>query len=274
MEEVENCIIYIQTKESHVLKALSEFYHFAFTNLILHVTYSGITARTDNGKDGQPTKILADLHLNAADFLRFVVPEALEDDPEAEIQLCLEARLLRDASDCIRKKDKLTIFVTKDNPKKLKISVSDEEKGRNSISGIPLLNLSDMSDTDRNPSAPCQYTEVMPNATCVAGELQKACKGGGQGKNSKIMISAQKNGVEFEVNGSGIDRSFYFGSWKKGVDILYRKEFVAKGVVDTIARCCSMTETVKIYCERVKPVRFTLKCGSIGTLDIYLVHGK
>ncbi|MFS8159311.1 MAG: hypothetical protein ACMG6E_03700 [Candidatus Roizmanbacteria bacterium] len=271
---MENCIIFAETTQGHVFKALAEFYHSAFANIILHVHSKGIKAKSDNSND-EPATILADLNLNGTNFLHFHIPDDLRENPEATLPLCMEARMLRDAAVNIRKKDRLRLFVTKDEPEMLKIAISNSEKDRSAISSIPLLKFEDMLDKDKNPSDICTYSEASPNSTCIATELQKACKAGGQNKSARIRVLAQKSGVQFQVEGSsGVGKSFFFGRWASDTKPIYQKVFTAKGVMDTVSKCCSMTTNCKIFCEGNKPCRFSLDCGSLGTLEIYLVHIK
>jgi hypothetical protein len=207
--------------------------------------------------------------LNAEEFLTYHVPDQLREDEEASLKLCVEARLFRQATSCIRKKQHLTMYVTKDEPMMLRLAISNSDKDNKSVLGVPLHDYSKMSQIDRNPDSPCEYRRKLPNATCVAAELAKACKAGST-KGGQVRISAQESGVRFE-SVQGIEREYFFGRWNSDDEVLFQKSYVGKGVVDTISRCCSMSTNAKIYCEGMKPVCCVLNCGPLGTLSIYLV---
>jgi hypothetical protein len=211
-----------------------------------------------------------------------VIPQAIEDDPEAELIMPMEASNLQKGCSGILKKDIIHLYINQDDPSKLWIGIKNLEKGRDIENYVTLLDEDNPEVAKKlNPVAPVQYISELSTATGAAAEFQKACKAGGATKSAVMTVQSQKgansqNAVRVTATNGQVSKSFNFGgiSWNAKMPISYSQKFLIKGNIGPVHKCCSMSRNVRLYCEGEKPLRISLTTGSFGQLDIYLVPHK
>lgn len=268
-------IIFLRVQEASVFRTLLEFFHAALRNLVFVITSRGIRMRADNFKDAMnPETIMVDLDLPRQHFYTWSIPESVENDPTAELRIVVDAMNFRMATQGILKKDAMTLSVTEDEPNKLKVTIINENKGRNEEHCVTLKNWDSLPEESKRATLPCAYTITEPRAVAVAAEFQKACRAATPIKADRVRVFGQKNGVKFEATNDEVTKSFAYGRFEKDGPIIYDQQFEVKGNFGAIAKCCPMSKNVRFYFEGSKAMLISLNTGECGTLDIFLVPAR
>lgn len=268
----EDAIVFFKTREAHVFKLMLEFFHAALRTLVFVISKSGVRMRADNYKDDMNREtLMVDLDLPRQHFSLWKIPEGLEEDPDAILNLVIDASNFRMATQSILKKDGMTMAVIEDEPKQLQINIVNEDKGRNEQHTVTLIDYDSLPDHCKAPTLPCKYTITEPRAVGSASEFQKACKAPTALKSDRIHVIGQRRGIKFEATNDEVTRRFIYGLISKDEDIIYEQSFDVKGNIAAVAKCCTMSKNVRFYFEGTKSLLISLNTGESGTLDIYLV---
>lgn len=268
---IDDSIIVFRTREGYVFKAMNEFFHSSLRVLIFRVTSQGIKMRADNSKDEEPESIMVDLNIPNHHFEIVHVPKSLQDDSESEILLPIDASNFRSATQGILKKDLLTFYVSKDQPKELQILIENREKGRNEEHSVALIDTEILKTRDINPVMPCSYSIDCPRAVGVASEFQKVCKTANSAKVKTVRVIGKEKGLMVIIDNGGTVKRFKYGVYRDSDETIYERRFLVKGNLASIAKCCPMSKTVRFYYEGNKSLLISLSTGQFGILDVYLV---
>ena len=151
------------------------------------------------------------------------------------------------------------------------MNIINEDKGRNEEHSVSLLKFEDLTKHEKNPVLPSLYTITEPRAVGIASEFQKACKAPGQLKVDRIRAIGQKNGIKFIATNSETTKRYTYGQFSEKGEVIYDQEFEVKANVAAVAKCCTISKSVRFYFEGNKALLISLNTGESGTLDIYLV---
>ena len=263
--------IHMALREGHILKSVLDCTQVAFAELIFKVTNTGFYMSADNRTAEKKETLLCNLTLPRRNFEAWAIPPEVDQDDEAEILIPVDAGNLRSLTNGILKKDMLIIWVDPDDVGTLKLEVQNVDKKRSCSGKVKLIDISKLSEHVKKPVLPFEYDMNRPNATVSAKEFQKACKAGTQLKAETIRVIGYETCVMFEVGNMEVTRTFPFGVPKKDQKKVYEGEFDVKRNIAAVAKCCTMTTDVRIYCSGRNPMLIAMNAGESGTFDIYLV---
>uniref|UniRef100_A0A6C0CHI0 Proliferating cell nuclear antigen PCNA N-terminal domain-containing protein n=1 Tax=viral metagenome TaxID=1070528 RepID=A0A6C0CHI0_9ZZZZ len=269
--DIANHSIHMALREGHILKSVLDCTQVAFGELIFKVTNTGFYMSADNRTTDKKETLLCILTLPRMNFEAWAIPQEVDQDDDAEILIPVDAGNLRSLTNGILKKDMLIIWVDPDDVGTLKLEVQNVDKKRSCSGKVKLIDLSKLSEHVKKPVLPFKYDMNRPNATVSAKEFQKACKAGTQLKAETIKVTGYETCVVFEVGNLEVTRSFPFGVQRDGQKVIYEGEFDVKRNIAAVAKCCTMTTDVRIYCSGRNPMLIAMNAGESGTFDIYLV---
>lgn len=284
-------ILHIECIEASVFKSMSEFYKATVPIVILRIGKRGITCNVDNkkiqkDKDGDehtvPETLLSVLNLPRAHFVKYSIPQTLENDEDANVPIIMEASNFASACSGILKGDKFVMSIKSDDPYKLQCDISNPDKGRRMRETISLLKEDNALVIPRlSPASPCNYDRDFPTAVAPAREFQKVCKANSQVKAVLVNVQAQtvksmdgvepRSGVKLILSKLETEKSFYFGDFREDQAITYSADFLIKGNFAPLQKCCCLSNSVKIYCGEGKVMLISLEAGRSGSIDVYYV---
>jgi hypothetical protein len=285
MDANSDCIILIESREANVFKSLTEFYHATMPLIIFKVSVKGLFSSIDNKKQENkgekfiPETLLANLELWKHKFSKFVIPNQLYDDEDAELPIIAEALNMKNACAGILKKDLFRMSIKKSDPNKLHIDILNEEKGRKIHNVVSLLSDEHPQVIPRlKPASPYRFDMTMPTAVCESKEFQKVCKANTAVKASLIKVQAQydpetkMSGVRFNLSNGELERNFYFGDWNDNGKVMYDQNFPIKANFAPLQKVCSLSTQVNIYCKKeVGLMLVSVDVEKSGRFDVYFV---
>lgn len=264
-------VIFLKAREGSVFKNLVEFCYASLDVLVFRVSSKGLTMSADNRKEDKKESLMCTLNMPRENFEVWEIPPEIDDDPEQEFILPVDASNLRNLTSGILKKDVLLLSIKRDDVDVLWLEVQNLEKERRSVGNVRLIAKESLSKEQLDPVLPCEYNLSRPNATVLATEFQKACKAGTQLKAESIRVSAQDKCVTFHVANAEVSRTFPFGTESGNKPNIYDQDFLVKNNIGAIPKCCPMTTNVRIYCSDKKPMLISFDASKSGKFDVYLV---
>lgn len=274
-DAVDNHTIHFQLREGYIFKSVLDFCAIAFDVLVFRITNKGVFMSADNKKDEMKESILCNLSLPRSVFELWRTPDMVEQDDDAELKIPVDSTNLKNLTTGILKKDVLIIWVDKDDMNTLHLEVQNLEKQRRSSGSVKLIDISSLPNYVLEPVLPYTHDINRPNATVNAADFQKACKSGTQIKAGNMHVQAYPKTVLFSMRNAEVSKSFPFGEKPGNQTQVYDADFVIKGSISAVVKCCNMTADVRIYCAPGAPMMLGMNAGrSGGVFDIHLVPIK
>ena len=247
-----------KTNEGHIVKILAELLQNNIKNGCFNIDENGIKFRMfDSNK-----RILIDICLKANCFS----PYKYEHDEEM-ITIFLNQSHFHKMLKSIKKKDSIALFIEKDRPKDLGITIIPKEKNRVTTSYITIQNIQQIGI-----SLPKDYQKpiVVPS-----NEYQKMCKDMANIGNS-IVVSSKKYSIKFACNGGKVySREVTFGDVdEEDADTEEVSQEFDTEQLTRIAKIAGLSNNMQIYQENNKALLFKSQIGNLGEIAIYVKSKK
>ena len=248
-----------KTNEGHIIKILAELLQNNIKTGCFTIDEKGIRLRMfDSNK-----RILIDLELNADQFSLYKY--AFE---EPSIAIGLNQNHFHKMLRSIKKKDSISLFIEKENPSDLGITIIPKEANRITTSTIKIqnvqqLHIDEVSGYDKPIIVP-------------SNEYQKMCKDMSNIGNI-IKVSSKRYNIKFSCNGGSVySREVMFGEIEKDIEE-EEKEIVQEFETEQlsrIAKIAGLSSKMQIYQDEDSALLFKSQVGNIGKISIYVKSKK
>lgn len=241
-----------KTREAFVIKILGEL----FSNTLKYVPFkfkeNGIfIQQTDNKKE-----ILLDISLNKEQFdsYKCIRPVSFEVN---SIHLY---KMLKS----IKKKDRITLFITEEDPLRLGICVEQSDENNKVTTYIHI--------TYTQPEVigrPEGYENpiIMSNKEFVKMKnLHNISK--------NLTISSKPGFIKFFCDGGDIySREIVIGNEddeeNKYISILYKQNFTTSHIT-TLTKCAAQSGNIQVYINNELPIKIKMKAGNLGDILVFI----
>ena len=168
----------------------------------------------------------------------------------------------------IKKKDSISLFIEKENPSDLGITIIPKEANRITTSTIKIqnvqqLHIDEVSGYDKPIIVP-------------SNEYQKMCKDMSNIGNI-IKVSSKRYNIKFSCNGGSVySREVMFGEIEKDIEE-EEKEIVQEFETEQlsrIAKIAGLSSKMQIYQDEDSALLFKSQVGNIGKISIYVKSKK
>jgi proliferating cell nuclear antigen PCNA len=246
-----------KTVEAYTVKSLAEVLQNILTDVCFTFDKDGIKLLTVDNK--RPSHLLVSLLMDGEAFDEYYCPKTLN----VGINLQHLYRLLKS----IKKKDKIELFIEKNNPAVLGIRTIQADSGQPVGSSIKIQKLSQI---DTMISDEYDHPIHIPTST-----YQKMCKDI-QSMSSKIDVYSKGTYLKFSCNVEGMyEREVPFGDFdEESLDDEYSDTFYTKSLSQLI-KVSGLNSRMQVYTPPANstmdlPLKISINTGQLGTLKIYI----
>ena len=252
-------ILKATTNEGYCLKKLSDLLQYNIKTAYYEVDASGIHLKMADSKE----YVFFDIDLHAENFFSFELDTSSSFTFGVNTdKLCFGVNQLHMYTmlKTIKKKDAVTLFITKDNPLELGIKIEPKERTRVSCSYIKILPAHNVHAHVTHP--PVEYSTAIQSS-----EYSTTCKE--MSKLSRtITIVTAKNGIRFSINTTNIySKQVEFGTLT-GTEISH--QFLSEHL-SNIAKLAGMSSVIHIGLTAMGSL---IARSSIGMLGRIMLHVK
>jgi hypothetical protein len=251
-------ILKATTNEGYCLKKLSDLLQYNIKTAYYEIESTGIHLKMADSKE----HVFFDIDLHAENFFCFELDtNSLYSFGVNTTKLCFGVNQLHMYTmlKTIKKKDTVTLFITKDNPLELGIKIEPRERTRVSCSYIKILPAHNIQI--HNPLPHIEYTTAIPSS-----EYSNTCKE--MSKLSRtINIITAKHGIRFSINTTNIySKSVEFGEFT-GVEISH--QFMSE-YLSNITKLSGMSSVIHIGLTSSGSLIARSSIGSLGRIMLYV----
>lgn len=257
MNEPENiedaCIFYANTEEAVTIKSLCEFLN---TNLSTIGEFKFGTKRITLKGTDKEENCLIDFYLEKKNFNKYHCSEELiRGVPLANFYSMFKS---------IKKKDRVSIWITKDDKTTIRSRIYNADKERNSVSFTPTT--SDIKN-DRKLELCPKYNEPV---SIQANELQRMCRDLQPYKT--IEAICYQGGIIFSANdGELIGKSFIYGEpYKEKANMNIFKKIYDTQLFCKMAKLYSFSKRIHIFTYEEVPMKINANIGNLGEMNIFI----
>ena len=243
------------TDEAYKFKALAEVLHNILTDVVFIANKDGIKLVTIDDK--QPCRLLVNLSLDALSFQEYHCPKQIN------IGITLEHlyKLTKD----IKRKDKLLLFIDKDESDMLGITVFQSDSDHYIPSQIKILKHSQMEI-----AVPSGYNHPIHIST---SNYQKMCKRMQTISKTTIDVISKGNYIRFECYIDGVyNRQEPFGVYDE--DSQEREYNDTFNIISfsQLSKISGLNDKMQIYAPPNDnlPLKIGINVGQLGRLEIFL----
>lgn len=240
-----------KTLEAYTFKTLSEVLQNILTDVCFDLTPDGIRLLTVDNKT--PPQLMVHLDLQRNNFEEYLCLK----NTTIGINLQHLYKLLKS----IKKKDRVTFYITSQNPSQLGIC-SETESGQEYYSNIKIQKL---QKVDTQPPTGYNFPNLIPT-----NSFQKMCKD--MTSISKIIkIFSKGSYITFSCEFDGMyTRHAPFGTLDESSnDEEYEDWFNTKSLTQLI-KISGLNQKLKVYTSNDLPLKLSIQVGSLGILDIFI----
>ena len=252
-----DCLMYIYTHEAYTFKVLAELLQNCIIEACFVFNENGITLTGTDSKSPAGTK-LVHLELFRENFPIYQVP------PKEELHVGLNLMHLFKMLKSIKKKDKLTLFISKNNPLNLGILIQGNENNFYSENYVKITNYR---------SVDTEFPEGYENPVITSSKEFAKIKS--LNRVSKyIEITFYKQKIEFFCDKENIySKKITFGDTMNNDETFENDVFSQKYETEHIlqlVKVAGLSQNVRIYFDKILPLKFQLNVGSLGNISIYM----
>lgn len=252
-------IFYASTGDGSTIKNLIDTFCKQLCKLEFILNKNGIFSQIMNGKD--KNNILFDLNLTSKEFDEFYC------EPELTC-IGLNAYHTQNQTYSIKKKNTITMYISKDNPDRFYIEVIPQINGesRRKRGYVTIQKIQ-----NKVIPLPLNYNNPI---LIESADYHKMCKDISRTHSKKIMLDVGSNWIRFRGESREITGcDFIFG---KNIDenVLYTQTYDCSSL-NSFVKASSMSKNkVKIFTGMVdemhRPLKLSFGAGFLGCLDIYI----
>jgi proliferating cell nuclear antigen len=248
-----------KTNEGHIIKILAELLQNNIKTGCFIIDEKGIRLRMSDSNN----RILIDLELNADQFSLYKYCHD-EDSISIGINQNHFHKMLRS----IKKKDSISLFIDKDSPTDLGITIIPKENNRVTTSTIKIQNVQQIHIDE--------ITGYDKPIIVPSNEYQKMCKDMSTIGNC-IKVTSKRYNIKFSCNGGSIySREVVFGEIDKDSDE-NEKEIVQEFDTEQLCRIskiAGLSTKMQIYQAENLALLFKSGVGNLGRICIYTKSKK
>lgn len=251
-----DCLMYIYTHEAYTFKVLSELLQNCIIEACFVINEQGITLTGTDSKSTTGTK-LVHLELFRENFPIYQVPKE-------ELQVGLNLMHLFRMLKSIKKKDKLTLFISKNNPLNLGILIQGNENNFYSENYVKITNYR---------SVDTEFPEGYENPIITSSKEFSKLKS--LNRVSKyIEITFYKQKIEFFCDKENIySKKITFGDTSGNDEVeevdVFSQKYETEQILQLV-KVAGLSQNIRIYYDKVLPLKFQLNVGSLGNISIYM----
>ena len=251
-----DCLLYIYTHEAYTLKVLAELLQNCIIEACFIINEQGITLTGTDSKSPAGTKLV---HL---ELLRENFP--IYQVPKEELQIGLNLMHLFKMLKSIKKKDKLTLFINKNNQLNLGILIQGNENNFYSENYVKITNYRSV-DTE----FPEGYETPIITSSKEFAKLKSLNR-----VSKYIEITFYKQKIEFFCDKENIySKKITFGDTTNNEDIdendIFSQKYETEQILQLV-KVAGLSQNVRIYYDKILPLKFQLNVGSLGNISIYM----
>lgn len=251
-----DCLLYIYTPEAYTLKVLAELLQNCVIEACFVFNEQGITLTGTDSKSSAGTK-LVHLELLRENFSVYQVPKE-------ELQIGLNLMHLFKMLKSIKKKDRLTLFINKNNHLNLGILIQGNENNFFSENYVKITNHRSV-DTE----FPEGYESPIITSSKEFAKLKSLNR-----VSKYIEITFYKQKIEFFCDKENIySKKITFGDTTNSEEQDDSENFCQKYETEQIlqlVKVAGLSQNVRIYYDKFLPLKFQLNVGSLGHISIYM----
>lgn len=255
---MEDYILKATTNEGYCLKKMADLLQYNIKTAYYEVDTSGIHLKMADSKD----HVFFDIDLHSENFFNYELDtSALYFFGVNTSKLCFGVNQLHMYTmlKTIKKKDTVTLFITKNNPQELGIKIEPREKTRVSCSYIKILPAHNIHVHNNLPSV--EYSTAIPSSeySCTCKEMSKLSR--------TIKISGAKGGLKFSINTTNIySKDVEFGTLS-GAEKPY--EFMSE-YLSNITKLAGMSSAIHIGLTSSGSLIARSSIGGLGRVMLYV----
>lgn len=251
-----DCSLYIFTHEAYTFKVLAELLSNCIKEACFVINEKGITLTGTDSKSPSGTK-LVHLELKRVNFPIYEVPKE-------ELQIGINLSHLFKMLKSIKKKDKLTLFINKNNPLNLGILIQGNENNFFSENYVVITNYRSL-DTE----FPEGYDRPIISSSKEFTKLKSLNR-----VSKYIQITFFKQKIEFFCDKDNIySKKITFGDTTNADEVEDSETFSLRYETEQIiqlVKVAGLSQIVRIYYDKILPLKFQLNVGSLGEISIYM----
>jgi proliferating cell nuclear antigen len=251
-----DCVLYVYTPEAYTFKVLAELLQNCVIEACFVFNESGITLTGTDSKSANGTK-LVHLQLLRENFPVYMVPKE-------ELQIGLNLMHLFKMLKSIKKKDKLTMYIDKNNQLNLGLQIQGNENNFFSESHVKITN---------HRSVDTEFPDGYDNPIITSSKEFVKLKS--LNRVSKyIDITFFKHKIEFYCDRENVySKKITFGDTTHSDENDNLDIFSQKYETDQIlqlVKVAGLSQNVRIYYDKFLPLKIQLNVGSLGNISIYM----
>lgn len=243
-----NYLLQIRTNEGFALKILAEFFSSCLHRCIFEINNKGLCLNSVDSKEHR----LLSMTLKKEKFMTFY--------NETNFAFDINSGHLYKIIKSIRKKDVVILFIQKDNPNKLGITIFHNNESNESTSFIEITNTSpsniDIPDNDN------EY-----RLTCSGKDFQKLKSL--STISSEINIKAYDYNIVFFCDGDVVSKKIRIGEDSENSNLLL-EENIQTSYMTTLNKIANMSSNVVIYVRRDGMINIIFDILSLGEFKIFI----
>jgi proliferating cell nuclear antigen PCNA len=249
MSDKSNYILQIKTNDGFALKILSEFFSSCLHRCIFEINDQGLCLNSVDSKEHR----LLSMTLKKEKFILFYKTKNFAFD--------INSNHLYKIIKTIRKKDVVTLFILKDKPNKLGLTISHANESNESTSfiEISITSPSNISIPENNDSY---------HLTCSGKDFQKL-KSLSSISNT-LNIKAYPFYIVFYCDGEVVSKKIKIGENDSADDKLLIEENIQTSYITTLNKIANMSNNVIFYIRNDGMINIVFDIMSMGEFNIFI----
>jgi len=244
-----NYILQIKTNDGFALKILSEFFSSCLHRCIFEVNNKGLCLNAIDSKEHR----LLSMTLKKEKFITFYNTTNFAFD--------INSGNLYKIIKTIRKKDVVNLFILKDKPNKLGITISHLNESNESTSFIEISNTS-----ASNIQIPNNIEEY--RITCTGKDFQKLKSLASI--SNELNIKAYEYHMVFFCDGEVVSKKIRIGEEENNDAEALLEENIQTSYITTLNKIANMSSNVIIYMRRDGMINIIFDILSLGEFTIFI----
>jgi len=249
MSDKSNYLLQIKTNDGFALKILSEFFSSCLHRCIFEINSKGLCLNSVDSKEHR----LLSMVLKQEKFIVFYNKEPFAFD--------INSSHLYKIIKTIRKKDVVTLFITKDKPNKLGITISHANENNESTSYIEIS-----CTSPSNITIPENENEY--RLTCSGKDFQKLKSL--SSINNVMNIKAYDFHIVFFCDGEVVSKKIRIGESDGRENTHLLEENINTSYITTLNKIANMSNNVIFYIRKDGMINIVFDILSLGEFNIFI----
>lgn len=257
----------IRAKPGIVFRAMADLLNDVVREFPLFATQQGLIVQVCKKDPVHPIDVvMVEVLLRREELDTYRLPTLAEGQV---ICMGLDAKIFKDLTCAIKKKQDVEVFCYKEMPNDLCIRVSDSVAGPNSRQAEKTMRLKEVSeDSVTSP----EYDNARPNAVVKAGDYKSAIAEFKRiQKKGMVLVQAQQEAICLTMKQeSSVKCVAKWGEWDDASPTTYEGLFPLTRIALPV-KLAMVAARLKFYASPNLPIKIAAEvCDALGTINIYI----